>query len=126
MILVDTSVWIEFFKQNNDFIRYMESLLKNRQVITIEPIFSELIFGAKNDKEKNYLLAYWKILPKIKFSSDSLLHAADFASSSNYCNLGIGLIDAVIILAAVENSCRIFTLDKKIIRTIDKDYLFLT
>jgi predicted nucleic acid-binding protein len=124
MILIDTSVWIEFFKQNPVYATELEALLKNRMVVTIEPIFSELIYGARNDKEKKRILSYWNILPKIAFTAGSLLSCADYANLHNYHNSGIGLIDAVIIKAAVENSCRIWTLDSRIGKGIGGEYLY--
>jgi predicted nucleic acid-binding protein len=124
IILIDTSVWIEFFKQNPVYATELEALLKTRMVVTIEPIFSELIYGARNDKEKKRILSYWNLLPKIPFTGGSLLSGADFANQHNYHNSGIGLIDAVIIKAALENSCRIWTLDARIEKGVGGEYLF--
>jgi predicted nucleic acid-binding protein len=124
MILIDTSVWIEFFKQNPVYATELEALLKKRMVVTIEPIFSELLFGARNDKEMKRILSYWNLLPRIAFTGDTLLSSADFANQHNYHNLGIGLIDAVIIKAAEENSCRIWTLDGRIGKEVGGEYLY--
>jgi len=46
MILVDTTIWIEFFKSNPAYFSKMESLLESNVVITIEPIFAELLYGS--------------------------------------------------------------------------------
>lgn len=124
MILADTSIWIEFLKQNNDFTSDVELLLENKQVITIEPIFSELIYGSRNEKEKHVISSYWKVLPKIKFTEGSFIKAASFANKNNYQNTGIGLIDAILINASIENKCLLWTLDKKIISNIDKQFLY--
>jgi len=124
MILIDTSIWIEFFKQNPVYAAEIETLLKNKMVLTIEPIFSELIYGARNDKENKRILSYWNLLPKITFTTGSFLSAADYANRHNYLNMGMGLIDAVIIKAAVDNNCKIWTLDAKIGKRVGKEYLF--
>ena len=124
MILIDTSVWIEFFKQNPVYATDLETLLSKRMVVTIEPIFSELIYGARNDKERKRILSYWNLLPKIAFTAGSLLSVADFANQHNYHNPGIGLIDAVIVKAAVENHCKIWTLDGRIVKGAEGDCLF--
>ena len=73
MILVDTSVWIEFLKQNSVFASEVEGLLKKRMVVSFEPVFAELLYGTRNDREKNKIISYWNILPRIEFSSGSLL-----------------------------------------------------
>lgn len=124
MILVDTSVWIEFLKQNPGYVTEMESLLENKQVITIEPIFSELIYGSRNDKEKSKIVLYWKVLPKIKFEEGSFLEAAHFANNNNYQNVGIGLMDAILAKATIENNLLIWTLDKKILTNINSKFLY--
>jgi predicted nucleic acid-binding protein len=125
MILVDTSVWIEFLKQNSIFTYEVEVLLKKRIVVSFEPVFAELLYGARNDRGKNKILSYWNILPRIEFSAGSLLDAADFANRSNFHKQGIGLIDAAIIMATKENHCKIWTLDNRLLKGIEKQYLYL-
>jgi predicted nucleic acid-binding protein len=124
MILVDTSIWIEYLKQNHDFIIEMESLLENKQVITIEPVFSELIYGSRNEKEKSIIESYWKVLPRIKFNEGSFFEAAVFANKNNYQNIGIGLTDAILTKATIENKLLIWTLDKKILSSLNERFLY--
>ena len=47
MILVDTSVWIEFFKQKEPFKATVQSLLKSQMALSIEPVFAELLYGVR-------------------------------------------------------------------------------
>ncbi len=124
MVLIDSNIWIEFLKSKPNFIKEVELLLESKQVITIEPIFSELLYGTRSDKEKNIILSYWKVLPKIKFNEGSLLEAADFANKSNYHHLGIGLMHSILIKSTISSKCLIWTLDKKIIANIDKKLLY--
>jgi len=124
MILVDTTIWIEFFKSNPDFINEMESLLENKKVITIEPIFAELLYGSRNDKERTTIIAYWKVLPRIKFIEGSFIEAANYANKNNYHNLGIGLLDTILSKATIDNKCLIWTLDKKILKNLEKKFLY--
>lgn len=124
MILVDTTIWIEFFKSNPVFVNEMESLLENKNVITIEPIFAELLYGSRNDNERNMILSYWKVLPKIKFMEGSFIESADFANKKNYHNVGIGLIDSILSKAVTENKYLIWTLDKKILTVLDDKFLY--
>src|SRR6266542_1082553 len=96
MILVDASIWIEFFRQNPDYTNEVTLLLESKMIVTIEPVFSELIYGAKGEKEKNTLVAYWNVLPKVRFTEGSFIKSAEFANSNNYQSSGIGLIDATL------------------------------
>jgi predicted nucleic acid-binding protein len=124
MIIVDTSIWVEFLKQNPDYINEMESLLENKQVITIEPIFSELLYGTRNLKERNTVLSYWNVIPRIRFVEGSLIESADFANKNNYQNIGFGLIDAILAKATIENNYLIWTLDKKLLNNLEKQFLY--
>ena len=124
MILADTSIWIEFFKSNPVFVNTMESLLENKNVITIEPVFAELLYGSRSDNERNIILSYWKVLPKIKFTEGSFIESADFANKKNYHNAGIGLIDSILTKAVTANKCLIWTLDRKILNILDDKFLF--
>jgi predicted nucleic acid-binding protein len=124
MILVDTSIWIEFFKSNPAFVDEMESLLEDKNVITIEPVFAELLYGSINDNERNVIFSYWKVLPKIKFGEGSFIESAAFANKRNYHNAGIGLIDSILSKAVTDNKCLIWTLDKKILNKLDVKLLY--
>ena len=124
MIIVDTSIWIEFFRLNPDYVRKLTPLLENRQVATLEPVFAELVYGSKSIKEKNVLMAYWNVLPKIRLPDGYLLDAAEFANSHNHQNLGIGLIDTIIIKVTLQNDAKLWTLDKKLMKCIDERFLY--
>ncbi len=124
MILVDTSIWVEFLKQTPDFTNEMVSLLENKKVLAFEPVFSELIYGSRSKKEKSMILSYWKVLPRIKMNEGTFLESADFANANNYQNLGIGLIDALLTKATIDNNCLIWTLDKKILSNLDNRFIY--
>lgn len=124
MVLIDTSVWVEFLKANPDYIDDVELLLESKQVVTIEPIFAELLYGVRNDKEREIILSYWKILPRIKFNEGTFIESAEFANRNNYHNVGIGLIDSILSKVTMDNKCPIWTLDKKLLNNFDKQFLY--
>ena len=124
MILVDTTIWIEFFKSNPVFFNGMESLLESKEVITIEPIFAELLYGSRSHKERSIILSYWKVLPHIKFIEGTLIESADFGNKGKYINMGIGLMDTILVKVTIENNYLIWTLDKKILNNLDKQFLY--
>lgn len=124
MILVDTTIWVEFFKSNPVFVDEIESLLENKEVITVEPVFAELLYGSRNENERSIILSYWKVLPKIKFLEGSFIESADFANKRNYHNIGIGLIDSILYKAVIDNKHLIWTLDKKILNNLDEKLLY--
>ncbi len=98
--------------------------MESKSVITIEPVFAELLYGSRSDNERNMILAYWKVLPKIKFSEGSFIESVEFANKRNYHNVGIGLIDSILIKAVTDNKYIIWTLDKKILNNLDEKLLY--
>ena len=120
MILIDTSVWIEFFKQNAIYVDTVKSLMEVQRVVAIEPVFSELLFGVRNKKEREIIHSYWQALPKLGFGTGSMIEAAEYASSNNFLQKGIGLMDAVIIKSVKDGNHKLWTLDTRIIRGIDQ------
>lgn len=105
MILIDTSVWIEFFKQRDPVVDRLRPLLSEQKVLTLEPVFSELLFGVHNKKEREIIQSYWQVLPRIEFGRNSMLEAATFANKNDYQSKGIGLMDAIIIKSPSHRPC---------------------
>ena len=113
MILVDTSIWVEYLKGHQPYLDQIGQLLEDRQVLAAEPIFGELLQGAKDDRERRVLLEFWENLPKIS-TQGAWVKAGALSSRNKWMDHGIGLIDAVLIFAARESKAKVWTLDKKI------------
>lgn len=121
---MDTSVWIEYLRQNVDYFEDVQSMLARRMIVSVEPIFAELTYGVKNRKDKQMLNSYWQVLPRIDFGTDSMLEAAEYANNNDFQQLGIGLIDALIIQSAIQGDHLIWTLDKRINSNIDSKHIY--
>lgn len=124
MILLDTSIWVEFFRQNEPIASQVSTLLSEQKVITIEPVFSELMFGARNAQERNVIRTFWQILPRAEFGEESLFETASSAMQYDYQDKKIGLIDAVIIRSTQRGGHLLWTLDERIISDMDGTQLF--
>ena len=124
MVVPDTSIWIEFLKQNEEVGKKFVPLLETGRIAVIEPVFAELLYGIRKQKDKQLVLSYWQILPKVDFQSGSMLKASQFANARNYHNLGVGLMDSSIIVPIIENKFKVWTLDKRILRVLDSSHRF--
>lgn len=124
MIVPDTSIWIEFLKQNQPISSRFLALLKARKIAVIEPIFAELLYGIRKPKDKELVISFWQVLPKLDFEKDSLINASAFANENNFHNLGVGLMDAAIIQPVIKNGYQLWTLDKKILSVLDPNNQF--
>lgn len=124
MIVPDTSVWIEFLKQEREVTSRFLQLMKTRQIAVIEPVFAELLYGIRRPEDKELVLSYWQTLPRLEFPGGSMLDAARFANENNYHNSGVGLMDAAILKPVLDQSYKVWTLDKRILGILDPSNRF--
>ena len=113
MIILDTSIWIEFFKRSPNYYEHTRVLLENEKVYALEFIFGELLVGSRNKKESEIILDYWNNLPKFDISN-IWIKAGKLSSIDKLYSKGIGLIDCAIIVAAKKNKAKIWSLDKQL------------
>jgi predicted nucleic acid-binding protein len=123
MIIVDTSIWIEFLKGNFKHSDLLISSIENREVLMLECITGELLQGVKSVKEREIILQYWKNLPQIPMES-LWVKAGLLSSKEKLISKGIGLIDAVLIIGSTETNSKLWTLDKRILGFIKPECIF--
>jgi predicted nucleic acid-binding protein len=111
MILADTSIWIDHFRNGNgDLIRLLD-----RQEILIHPlIVAELALG--NLANRTSTLLFLDLLPQVRTAQLSEVRVL-IESRSLYAR-GIGITDAHLIAAVYLNpGCLLWTKDKRL-RTV--------
>jgi predicted nucleic acid-binding protein len=115
MILVDTSVWIEFLRQSNETIELvLVREMENGNIIALSPIFGELLQGVKNDREEKIIVDLWDDLVKVN-EYQLFIQAGLLLYEYKLNSKGVGLIDCAILAAAKLNKLEIWSLDKKLI-----------
>jgi predicted nucleic acid-binding protein len=122
-IILDSSVWFEYFKGNSQYKDEVQGLLNILSIKIIDPIIGEILQGALSNKEVNFIKTYFNYIPKITIK-DLFVKAGEFSFKNKLISKGIGLIDASIIYATLETNSKLWTLNKKILRSIDKKYLY--
>ena len=123
MIILDTSVWIEYFKKNDDYKAIIDNLLREKRVLAFDFIFGELIQGSR-EHEKAKIIGMWEVLPKVNISGIGF-YAGRYSCENKYYDKGIGLIDCAIIYATIESNTLLWTLDKKITNHIEAKYIYV-
>lgn len=123
MIILDTSIWIEFLKNNQAYYATIKDLLENRKIFAIECIFGELLQGAKNKREIEVISLYWDNLPKAVIEN-GWIEAGKYSSQNKLTSQGVGLIDSLIIVTAKKVDARIWSLDKKLNSFLKKEERF--
>jgi predicted nucleic acid-binding protein len=120
MILVDTSVWIDFFRQRDPSIdKMLSGLLEDNEVVALSPIFGELLQGAKNREEEETILEFWEYLPKIE-EAELLIEAGKLSREHKLIAMGVGLLDSCILAACKINNLQVWSLDKKLLEAHSK------
>ena len=113
MIVVDTSVWVEFLKYQPFFFPTLQTLLETQSVVAVKCVFGELLQGVKNSKERTIIIEYWNNLPK-REEEGLWIEAGILSSEHKWFSKGVGLIDAFLISFTRKHKTRIWTLDKKL------------
>ncbi|GMO26182.1 MAG: hypothetical protein Ta2B_06280 [Termitinemataceae bacterium] len=52
MIILDTSVWIEFLRRNVKYFDPISQMLTKMDILAVEVVFGELLQGVKNKREE--------------------------------------------------------------------------
>ena len=122
-IIIDSSVWFEYFKRNDPYYQEVQNYLDSLSIKIIDPIIGEILQGALNQHEKNFIKEHIQFVPKIEISN-LFEKAGEYSYENKLISKGIGLIDACLIYATIETNSLLWTLDKKIVNFLDKKYLY--
>ena len=117
MILIDTSVWIEFFKRQPSVFSTVTSLLESQSIIAAECVFGELLQGVKDSRERTVVLGYWDNLPK-RAEAGIWIEAGLVSAEHKGVSKGVGLIDTFLICFARRHHMKIWTMDKKLMSVL--------
>ena len=123
MILVDTSIWIEFFRGKEPYFTKLKELIESSEVLAHEVVFSELLQGCKNKAEFNFILEYWESLNNI-VSNGSFILAGKLSFEDKHLEKSIGIIDSILINETRKKNQKIWTLDKKILKILEPKHTF--
>lgn len=117
-VLIDTSIWIEFFKANPVYFEPCLEMIDHAEIFSLELIFAELMQGAKGNREIEMIDGFFRQM-KILDAPGLVYEAGHYSRSYRLLDRGIGLIDSVIISTAVRFDLQIWTLDKKVLGFLD-------
>ena len=120
MIILDTSVWIEFLKKHEPYFSIIVPLLEQREILAVECVFGELLQGVKNRNEQNTIVAYWEHLPKIE-TGEIIIEAGIYSNKNKLLDKGVGLIDAIILMHGIRSKIKIWTIDNKFLEIIPNE-----
>ena len=119
MLLVDTSIWIDYLRQGDSELAQRVS---EGQIVMHGMVLGELAVG--NFRQRQLLLKRWRSLPFITTATDS--QVLDFLENYQLMGRGIGWIDLHLLTAvSLADETSLWTRDKRL-KTIADDLGFAT
>jgi len=111
-VLVDTSVWIEFFKQQSETGDKLSELIIKNVVWTCGIVLFEIIQGVKTEDEKATLLETLLSLQYVEMTQPLWQKAGELSASLKKKGVNLPLSDIFIATICLKQNLQIFTLDK--------------
>lgn len=111
-IIVDTCVWIEFFRNPEAPLTLcFNTLLRERRVIMVGVVLAEIIQGVKIPKEAKLVRENLKKLSYLEMTLDTWEKAGEISASLRKNGITIPLTDLIIAAMALSEDLEVFTVD---------------
>ncbi|PYV15622.1 MAG: VapC toxin family PIN domain ribonuclease [Acidobacteria bacterium] len=107
MILADTSVWVDHFRNGN---RHLARSLVESRVLIHRWVISEIACG--NLRHRSEVLGSMQKLPSATVADDN--EVLDLIENRHLWGKGIGWVDAHLLASALLSGCRLWTLDRRL------------
>lgn len=112
-ILIDSSVWIDFFRnKDSSFIDKIELLLKSGRAVYTGIIVIELINGAKGKKELQVLENMFGVMEMFSEKESTHLNTGKLGYEIARKGYTLGVVDLLIAQIAMENNLSLLTMDE--------------
>jgi hypothetical protein len=106
-ILVDTSVWIDFFRgaSSQENVLFKECLRRREAIVITGTIAQEILQGVRDDSQHRSILNYLLLFPQVESGFADYLRAADIYRSLRKWGLTIrSPVDCLIAAVAMKHN----------------------
>lgn len=112
-ILIDTSVWIEYFRNKSSPVsERVDRILGEDEVYIPRIVMAELMQGARSAKELSIVEDFFDAFHVIDQKEDSWIKAGRLSYELKKKGKNIHLFDCYIAVIGQEYGCKIFTLNR--------------
>jgi|DewCreStandDraft_3_1066083.scaffolds.fasta_scaffold05407_3 predicted nucleic acid-binding protein len=112
-IVVDTSVWVNFFRlPGSPEGEELAELLENGQAAMVAVVLAELMRGARDEAELEFLEETLGALPFLEAQQQTWKRAGRLLFQMRRSGVNLHLADALIATVAQENGCPVYSLDE--------------
>ena len=112
LVLIDTSIWIDYFRKKEPLFEEVENLIEQERVCIVHFIVAEILQGAKSDEEFKILQSATEIFHSLEEQADTWVEAARLSNHLRRTGNPIGLGDCYIATLASQHNAILWTLDK--------------
>jgi predicted nucleic acid-binding protein len=112
-VLVDTSVWVDYFRGGSaDVAKKLDALLADAEVCIPKIVAAELIQGAKSSRELAAIDDLLEALTALDHGPETWIKAGRVSRELRRRGRSVHLLDCYIAAIAEETGCAVFTLDE--------------
>jgi len=111
-IIVDTSVWVEFFRRPDaDITLRLKKLLRERKVVMVGMVLAEILQGVKAPREAGLVRESLEKLPYLETTRAEWEKAGEISASLRKGGITVPLSDLIVAALALSGDLEIFATD---------------
>jgi len=111
-IIVDTSVWIEYFKNRPILADHLDRQLMAGNIFTVGPVIAEMLQGARTEKDYHALKNSIDGLPFVETCFEDWMLAGSISFKLRKKGVTVPITDCLIAAVAIRQKASIMTYDR--------------
>jgi len=124
-VLVDTSVWISFFRGADSLPRQFRELLQSQQLVTCGIVIAELLAGIRDANERESIETGMAGLDYLEMNQSTWSLVGTTLAGLRRAGKTLPISDVILAALAIENDCSVLTFDR-LFRSIPSIRLYRT
>lgn len=114
-VLVDTSVWVDFFRRSaqSPWRPRLVDLLERGAVAIVDPVVAELLYGARSEREQTVIRQLGESVRRPPLGLEVWLAAGKLGHQWRARGVTLALVDCVLAAVAHRESLALWTLDEE-------------
>ena len=112
MVVVDSTLWIDFFRGSNEPGRVaLRQLIRARQAVLTGIVLAEVLQGVRSEHESISVQDQFFSIPYFETTKETWTEAGSLSAELRRKGLTIPLTDLIIAALAMEHDAEVFTTD---------------
>lgn len=112
MVLIDTSIWVEYLRGNNkEILESVKGLIRARNALLCGIVLSELLAGVRTRKSRDTLKETLDALDYAEVSKKTWILAGELSNALKRQGISVPLSDLILAALSIENDSELYTLD---------------